>query len=94
MQLAATDMSSSLGHLFSRAGQAKSYAEFRPDYLQSGIFAALDAYAGPPQLNVALDVATGAQVASCSCRITSRLLLRLCLAHAQIALEDGTHWTD
>ena len=50
----------SMSHLFSRAGQAESYAKFRPNYAASGLFDALDAFAGPPQLSRALDVATGA----------------------------------
>ena len=49
----------SRAHLFSHEGQAKAYGEFRPHY-DKELYDAVYAYAGAPQLDRALDVATGA----------------------------------
>ena len=45
--------------LFSDKDQASAYAKYRPTYPDE-LYTAIYDYAGPPQMGVALDVATGA----------------------------------
>ena len=57
-QLPEAALANSRAHLFGSATQAADYAQFRPSYPDS-LYESIYEFAGPSQLGVALDIATG-----------------------------------
>ena len=92
------DKMQSKANLFSHDGQAKAYGLFRPRY-NDELFNAIYAYAGPPQTNRALDIATGYPTTPCQTslharwklhHVSERVLTRSALHHQQCACQANT----